>query len=281
MDVTFNNGLYPAADSRYSIFSGLTVLISATEVTALIGAYLWPLFRVSAMVAAAPVFGTRSVPTKVKIMTALAITSVLVPILPVPEVNVFSPLAILIIAQQIMIGLIIGFAVQLVFSAVITGGQIVAMQMGLGFSLMVDPQNGQQSPVLSQFYIVFVVLVYLAINGHLVLVEVLAESFNTMPISAEGLVANDFMQVVRWGGNIFAGGMAIALPAISSLLVVNIAFGLMTRSAPQLNIFAIGFPITMILGFSLVMITLPNVAPKSISLFSEVYHLIQNILGIK
>jgi len=257
------------------------MIISATELTALIGAYLWPLFRVSAMVATAPVFGTRSVPTKVKIVTALAITSILVPILPVPEVDVFSPLAVLIIAQQILIGLIIGFTVQLVFSAVITGGQIVAMQMGLGFSLMVDPQNGSQSPVLSQFYIILVMLVYLAINGHLVLVEVLAESFNTMPISAKGLVAEDFMQIVRWGGNIFAGGMAIALPAIASLLVVNIAFGVMTRSAPQLNIFAIGFPITMLLGFALVTITLPNIAPQSISLFSDVYHLLQTILDIK
>ena len=257
------------------------MIFSATELTALIGAYLWPLFRVSAMVAAAPVFGTRSVPTKVKVMTALAITSILVPILPVPEVDIFNPLSILIIAQQILIGLIIGFAVQLVFSAVITGGQIVAMQMGLGFSLMVDPQNGAQSPVLSQFYTVMVMLVYLSIDGHLVLVEVLAESFKTMPISAQGLVADDFMQVVRWGTNIFAGGLAIALPAIASLLVVNVSFGVMTRSAPQLNIFAIGFPITMMLGFSLVMITLPNIVPQSISLFSEVYHLIQSILGIK
>ena len=257
------------------------MIFSATELTALIGAYLWPLFRVSAMVAAAPIFGTRSVPTKVKVMTALAITSILVPILPAPEVDIFNPLSILIIAQQILIGLIIGFAVQLVFSAVITGGQIVAMQMGLGFSLMVDPQNGAQSPVLSQFYTVMVMLIYLSIDGHLVLVEVLAESFKTMPISAQGLVADDFMQVVRWGTNIFAGGLAIALPAIASLLVVNVSFGVMTRSAPQLNIFAIGFPITMMLGFSLVMITLPNIVPKSISLFSEVYHLIQTILGIK
>ena len=281
MDVEINNGLHATAHSRYTLYNRLAVNISGTELTALIGAYLWPLFRVSAMVAAAPVFGTRSVPTKVKIMTALAITSVLVPILPVPEVNVFSPLAVIVIAQQILIGLIIGFTVQLVFSAVITGGQIVAMQMGLGFSLMVDPQNGSQSPVLSQFYVVMVMLIYLAIDGHLVLIEVLAESFKTMPISSEGLVANDFMQVVRWGANIFAGGMAISLPAIASLLVVNIAFGIMTRSAPQLNVFAIGFPITMMLGFTLVMITLPNIAPQSTSLFSNVYHLIQTILGIK
>lgn len=215
-----------------------------------------------------------------KLITALAITAVLVPILPAPELDVFSPLSFLVIAQQILIGLIIGFTVQLVFSAVITAGQIVAMQMGLGFSLMVDPQNGAQSPVLSQFYILLVMLIYLAIDGHLVMVEVLADSFRTMPISATGLVANDFMQVVKWGTNIFAGGLAIALPAIASLLVVNIAFGVMTRSAPQLNIFAIGFPITMMLGFALVMITLPNVGPQSTNLFTDVYHLIQDILGI-
>ena len=257
------------------------MIVSITELTGLIGAYLWPLFRVAAMVTSAPVFGTRSVPVKVKIMLTLAITSVLVPMLPVPEIDILNPLAFLIIAQQILIGITIGFAVQLVFSAVITGGQIVAMQMGLGFSLMVDPQNGAQSPVLSQFYIVMVTLIYLAVNGHLVLLEVLAESFKTMPISADGLVAKDFMQVVQWGSNVFAGGLAIALPAIASLLVVNIAFGVMTRSAPQLNIFAIGFPITMLLGFALVMLTLPNVAPKSISLFSDVYHLLQSILRIK
>ena len=257
------------------------MIITATEITGLVGSYLWPLFRVAAMVSSAPVFGTRSVPPRVKMLSALAITSVLVPILPVPQVDVFSPLALLIIGQQILIGLVIGFSVQLVFSAVITGGQIVAMQMGLGFSLMVDPQNGAQTPVLSQFYVVMVMLVFLALNGHLVLVEVLADSFKTMPVSAQGLVASDFMQVVKWSTNIFAGGMAIALPAIASLLVVNVAFGVMTRSAPQLNIFAIGFPITMLLGFALVMVTLPNVAPQSTSLFNDVYHLLQNILGAK
>ncbi len=257
------------------------MIISAAEITAMVGAYLWPLFRVAAMVTAAPVFGTRSVPAKIKIMVTLAITSVLVPLLPVPEVDIFSPLAFLVIAQQVLIGLIIGFTVQLVFSAVITGGQIVAMQMGLGFSLMVDPQNGSQSPVLSQFYIVLVMLIYLAINGHLVMLEVLADSFRTMPISAQGLQADDYMQVVKWGSNIFAGGMAIALPAIASLLVVNITFGVMTRSAPQLNIFAIGFPITILIGFALVMVTLSTVAPRSISFFSDVYHLLQNILGIR
>lgn len=257
------------------------MVITATEITALVGAYLWPLFRVAAMVSTAPVFGTRSVPMRVKLISSLAITSIIVPLLPAPEVDVLSPLSVLIIAQQVLIGILMGFTLQLVFSAVITGGQIVAMQMGLGFSLMVDPQNGAQSPVLSQFYVVLVMLIYLALDGHLVLVEVLVDSFKSMPVAATGLVADDFMKVVRWGSQIFAGGLAIALPAIASLLVVNVAFGIMTRSAPQLNIFAIGFPITMVLGFALILITLPNVTPQSTSLFNDVYHLLKQILGIR
>ena len=142
---------------------------SSAEITAIMGAWLWPLFRIGAMVMAAPVFGARSVPTRAKLVITVALTLVIAPLLPpVPAVDVFSPLSFMIIVQQILIGVVMGFAVQLAFSAVITGGQIVAMQMGLGFSLMVDPQNGTQAPVLSQFYVLFAILLYLALNGHLV-----------------------------------------------------------------------------------------------------------------
>lgn len=257
------------------------MLVNASELTALIGAYLFPLFRIAGMVMVAPIFGTRSVPARIKLLMSLALTAAIVPMANIPQVDPLSFPALMIIFQQVFIGIVMGFVVQLVFSAVITGGQIVAMQMGLGFSLMVDPQNGAQAPVLSQFYVIMVMLIYLAMNGHLVLIEVLLDSFKTMPVSSSGLKAESFMQVVRWGAQVFAGGLAIALPAIASLLVVNIAFGIMTRSAPQLNIFAIGFPVTMVLGFALAMITLPSVLPQSVSLFNESYHLIQVITGVR
>lgn len=256
------------------------MVISGPEINALVGSWLWPLFRIGGMVMTAPVFGTRSVPPRVRLMLALAITLVVAPLLPPgPQLPLGSPLMLFLLVQQVLIGVLMGFAVQLVFAAVITGGHTVAMQMGLGFSMMVDPQNGQQAPVLSQFYVLMIILVYLALNGHLVLIEVLVDSFRTLPIGPSGLQAESFRQVVGWGSHIFAGGLALALPAVASLLLVNLAFGIMTRAAPQLNLFAIGFPVTMMIGFAVVLITLPGVIPQAGSLFNQIFHLLTRILA--
>ena len=252
------------------------MLITGAELTAIVGSFLWPLFRVSAVVMTAPIFGAKTVPARVKLMVSLAITAVIVPLLPaMPLVDVFSLQGLYITANQILIGVAIGFTTQLVFSAIIMAGQIIAMQMGLGFSLMVDPQNGQQAPVLSQFYVIMVMLVYLSLNGHLVLVEIIKDGFETLPIAVTGLSTDSIWGIVSWGSYIFSGALGIAIPAIASLLVVNLSFGIMTRAAPQLNIFAIGFPVTMMLGFVLVLLTISNIAPQSNSLFLDVYQLIR------
>lgn len=254
--------------------------VSASELTTLVGAWLWPLFRVAGLVIAGPVTGTKSVPAQIRLMMTLAITLVIVPMLPPhPPVDLISFQSLFIIVQQVLIGILLGFTVQLVFSAVITGGQIIAMQMGLGFSVMVDPQNGGQAPVLSQFYVMMVILVYLALNGHLILIEVLVDSFRTLPIGADGLTMLSFRDVAYRGSQLFAGGLAIALPAVASLLVVNLSFGIMTRAAPQLNLFAIGFPVTMLLGFVLIFITLPSVIPQSTGLFTDVFHFIKQLMA--
>ncbi len=252
--------------------------ISGAEITAWVGSILWPLFRIGAMVMAAPVFGAQAVPARVRVVLALAITAVTVPLLPpMPAVEVFSPPAVLIVVQQVLIGAAMGFAVQMVFSAVITGGQVVAMQMALGFSLMIDPQNGAQTPVLSQLYVMLVILVYLAVDGHLVLIDVLVQSFRVLPVAPEGLAPGDLWRLVEWGAFIFSGAVGIALPAIASLLVVNFAFGIMTRAAPQLNIFAVGFPLTMMLGFAVILATLPGVAPRAVAMFQGVFGLLRTM----
>lgn len=252
------------------------MIISGADIVAWLGTLLWPLFRIGAMVMTAPVFGAQTVPVRVRLVVALALTVLTVPLLPPPpSVELFSADMILIIAQQILIGLMMGFAVQLVFSAVITGGQIIAMQMALGFSLMVDPQNGNQVPVVSQLYVIMVILVYLAMNGHLILIDVMVQSFHSIPVATSGILPDDIWQLASWGTQMFAGAVGIALPAIASLLVVNLAFGVMTRAAPQLNIFAIGFPLTMMLGFGVIFVTLPSVSPQSLSLFDQIHALIR------
>ena len=252
------------------------MVISGSELTAIVGSFLWPLFRISAVVMTAPVFGAKTVPSRVKLMVSLALTIVIVPMLPnMPEVDVFSLQGLYVTANQILIGIAIGFTTQLVFSAIIMAGQIIAMQMGLGFSIMVDPQNGMQAPVLSQFYIIYVLLVYLSLNGHLVLIQIVMDGFETLPIAVTGLSADSIWQIMTWGRYIFSGAIGIAIPAIASLLVVNLSFGIMTRAAPQLNIFAIGFPVTLMLGFALVLLTMSNIAPTSNALFLNVYQVVR------
>jgi len=258
------------------------MVITGAEVTALVGSYMWPMFRIGGLIMSAPLFGSRPVPARIRLGLTLVITFVVVPVVTpaVPAVDALSPSGVLVVIQQVLIGVLMGFALQLVISAVITAGQVIALQMGLGFSLMVDPQNGAQAPVLSQLYVLMVLLVFLGLDGHLVMIEILSDSFRYMPISDKGLVPDDFWQVVSWGSMIFSGAVGIALPAIASLLVVNMAFGIMTRAAPQLNIFAIGFPITMMLGFAVVLLTLPSVIPNSNAMFNRTYHLIQQLLGM-
>ncbi|MDH5444604.1 MAG: flagellar biosynthetic protein FliR [Gammaproteobacteria bacterium] len=258
------------------------MVITGAEVTALVGSYLWPLFRIGGLVMSAPLFGSRPVPARIRLGLTVAISIVVVPLLSpsTPQVDALSPSGVLIVIQQVLIGVMMGFAFQLVVSAVITGGQVVALQMGLGFSLMVDPQNGAQAPVLSQLYVLMVLLVFLGLDGHLVMIEILTDSFKYMPVSDKGLVPDNLWQLVSWGSMIFSGAVGLALPAIAALLIVNMSFGVMTRAAPQLNIFAIGFPITMMIGFAVVLLTLPSVVPNSNGMFNQIYHLVQQMLGM-
>lgn len=253
---------------------------TGAEINAWVGAFFWPFVRIAAMIMTAPLFSARSIPMRIRLGMALAITLVVAPMLPaMPQVDPFSPAALLILLQQVLIGLSFGFVIEMVFTAIITGGHLVAMQMGLGFAAMVDPQNGTQVPVLSQFYLMMMTLVFLSLNGHLILIHVLVDSFKVMPVATTGLVPDNLWQIALWGGHLFSGAVSIALPAIASLLIVNLAFGVMTRAAPQLNIFSIGFPLTMLLGFVVVFVTLPSVLPQSEQLWLGAFNLLRGLTG--
>jgi len=164
-----------------------------------------------------PIFGGRLVPVRVRLILALVITYVLVPVIPpVPAVEPFSGEGVAIVVQQLLIGLAMAFILQLVFAAMVLGGQSVAMSMGLGFASMVDPQNGIQVPVVGQYYVVVATLLFLAMNGHLALIVVLAESFQIMPIGVNGIGLNGIWDVVAWTGYMFSGAVLIALPAVTA-----------------------------------------------------------------
>lgn len=240
------------------------------ELLRTVNSLIWPFLRVSAFFLAAPIFGARSVSVRVRVALALMIAWALAPLVDAPAISALSAVGLLISAQQIALGLGMGFIFQLAFSAVVIAGQNIAMTMGLGFASALDPQNGVQVPVVSQLYLIFATLLFLAIDGHLLFVQGLHESFTLLPLGAPW--PQDLPWVLSlWAGRMFAAGLLIALPALAGLLLVNIAFGVVTRAAPQLNIFAVGFPVTLLVGFLLIMLSLPTYAPLFSALLSDTF----------
>ncbi|MBQ0721739.1 MAG: flagellar biosynthetic protein FliR, partial [Gammaproteobacteria bacterium] len=236
------------------------MIFSEQQIMLWASSFFWPLLRISSMFVSIPVFSGRFVSTKIIVGAALAVTFFTIPLLPEqPPIEVMSHEGLMTGLQQILIGLIMGFVLQLVFSAVVFAGQGIAYSMGLGFASMVDPATGVSVPVISQFYLVLSTLLFLTLGGHLVLIEMLIESFHTLPIGTEGIERSDLWSVIAWSSRLFSAGLLMALPAMTSLLMVNVAFGVVTRAAPQLNIFAVGFPITLVLGALLMWITVPSV----------------------
>lgn len=217
--------------------------------------YVWPFFRISGLVMVAPVFGARLVPMRVRLALSLALTMAIAPGLPPTAVSSSLVLNGLLIAHEILVGVAIGFGVQMIFDALVIGGQTIAMSMGLGFAMMVDPQRGVSVPVVSQFFVIVGILVFLALGGHLALIRLLADSFEVLPVG-RFLDASSLWTVLGWGTQLFAGAVRIALPAVAGLLVVNIAFGVMSRAAPTLNLFAVGFPVTLLLGFLILLLNI-------------------------
>lgn len=233
--------------------------LSNGQIGTWVASFMLPMFRIVALLMTMPIIGTSLVPRRVRLYLALAITVVVAPVLPpMPEVNALDLTALLLIAEQIIIGAGLGLFLQLFFHSFVIAGQIISTQMGMGFASMVDPTNGVSSAVIGQFFTMLVTLVFLGMNGHLVVIETLIESFTTMPVGS-GLLVSNFWTLANGLGWVMAAGLKLVLPTITALLVVNIAFGVMTRAAPQLNIFSIGFPLTLVLGFVILWISLADI----------------------
>jgi flagellar biosynthetic protein FliR len=242
---------------------------------------LWPLFRIGAMLMVMVTIGGSSVPSRIRGLLALAITVMVAPILPqAPAVDLFSLPGMLISAQQVLIGVAMGFVSLLMLNTFVLAGQIIGMQTSLGFASMVDPSNGQQVPLVGQFYLLLSSLLFFAIDGHLIMIQMVVTSFETLPIGV-GLSPANFNQIAEFGGWMFATALTIALSAATALLLINFSFGVMTRAAPQLNIFAIGFPITMLSGLLVLWLTLGGILPHFQSVWEQVQVLMCDLLALQ
>lgn len=222
---------------------------------------LYPLARILAMIATSPIFGNKQVPVRVKIGLSVLLTIIIAPTVEgLPSVGVGSPLGLLIIVQQIIIGVAMGFSMRLIFTAVEMAGEFAGLQMGLGFASFYDPVNASFTPIVAQLLGFLASLIFLALNGHLLLISGLAESFHTLPIG--GMIQKKgFMEFANWGGSIFEFALQISLPVLAAMLITNLALGILTRAAPQLNLFAVGFPITLAIGFMVLALSMPYLSP--------------------
>lgn len=224
----------------------------------MIASFIWPLTRILGLIAIAPPFGNNSVPVQVKLMLGVTLAMIVAPTIPpLTQADPLSVTGIMILMQQLVIGMAMGFMVRVVFAGIEMAGEVIGLTMGLGFATFFDPQTKGRSSAISQVLVLVATLLFLTLNVHLSLFAALIESFKTIPISTSLTMGFSFQKLAIWGEQIFIISMRLSLPIVAALLITNIALGILTRAAPQLNLFGIGFPITIGVGFLMLSMTMP------------------------
>ena len=252
--------------------------LDLAQLSILLGSVLWAMGRVAGLFLVAPVFGATVLPARIRVGLIMLLTMVLAPLAPA-RIDPMSAGGIATMAGQLLIGAAVGFVLRLTFEAVAFGGQLVAQSMSLGFAEVVNPQGGGSSPVLNQFYLLLVTLLFLAMDGHLRLIALLAESFRTLPPGTGAISPDGLHAVAVFGGQLFSGAVRVALPAMTALLVVNMGFGAISRAAPSMNLFAVGFPITLCLGFIALWLSLRALPGAFGSLEESAWSVMRELLG--
>ena len=237
------------------------ISIGSAQIDAWIVAFIFPLTRILGFIATAPLLSSTGVPRRTRLILGLAIAVALTPSLPaMPTVQPASLAGLWIMAQQMLVGIGMGFAVKIIFTAFDLAGEFIGTQMGLGFATFYDPLNSSQTPVIAEFINLLALLLFLSMNGHLLYLATLAQSFAAIPISATPLGAGSWLNLAELGGKIFSAGLLLSLPVMAALMITNVALAVLTRAAPQLNLFALGFPLTLMGGFVALAISLNYLA---------------------
>lgn len=259
--------------------------VTTAQMNLWIAAFIWPLTRILGLIAAAPLYGNVSVPAPLKIAFGVVLSLIIAPGLhDLPVVDPMSMAGLLILMQQLVIGLSMGFAMRVVFAGVEMAGEVIGLTMGFGFATFFDPQSQGRTSAISQFLSLLMLMLYLAANVHLMMIATLFDSFKTLPIAAGPMGAHGVQTIAAWGGLIFSSGVQLSLPIIAALLITNAALGILTRAAPQLNIFGIGFPIALGAGLVMISLALPYLTSPLLRLLQngiEQIQLITTVPGLK
>ena len=232
--------------------------LSEPQILAWLTPLIWPFLRALALLASLPVFSQRAVPMRVKIGLALLIALAAQPSLPpMPVIALDTPAAVLTLLQQLLVGLTLGFAVRLVFAAVELGGELIGLQMGLNFAGFFDPSTASQGTASGRFFGTLVAFLFVLSNSHLAVIGALARSFEVFAVGAEPFAFLRRTLPQQWGAEVFTLGLWIALPLVGMLMFVNLVLGVISRVAPQISVFSVGFPVTVSIGLIGMLLTLP------------------------
>ncbi|MFZ6817448.1 flagellar biosynthetic protein FliR [Undibacterium sp. Ji22W] len=254
------------------------VSINSNELIALIASFLWPLTRILGFISIAPPIGNNGVPVQVKLTLGVFLALIVAPSIPeLKQVDLISITGIAVLMQQLIIGLAMGFVVRLMFAGVEMAGEVIGLTMGLGFATFFDPQTKGRSSAISQFLVIITTLIFLSLNMHLAMFEALINSFKSIPVSTSLNMGFSVQRIAIWGEEIFKIGMLISMPMVAALLITNIALGILTRAAPQLNLFGIGFPITIAVGFLMLSLILPYLLLPLENMFQQSLDLINGL----
>jgi flagellar biosynthetic protein FliR len=252
--------------------------VSSAQLNAWLAGLMFPLARILGLIASAPLLSNRTVPLRIRLAVGLAAAMAILPALPpMPAIPADSWIALGILVHQAFIGIAIGFMMRLFFAAVDVAGEMIGLQMGLSFAVFFNPQTGGQSSVVAEFLGLLTLLVFLALNGHLMLIQIVTMSFEWLPVG-EPTHHKAWLLLVRYAAVMFASGVLLALPMVAALLITNIALGVLTRAAPQLNLFAVGFPITLSAGMLMLLLSMSAFGPMLQHLLENGFEAIDQLL---
>jgi flagellar biosynthetic protein FliR len=253
--------------------------IAVTELMARFYALIWPMLRISALLVAAPIFSLRALNLRIRIVLAMAITWLVFPMHEWPSIDPLSAQGLLEILNQIMIGLLMGLMLQVVTAAIVVAGQSIANAIGLSMATMIDPNMGNV-PVISQFLLVLGTLIFVGLGGHALLLSLVVESFNSLPIGGDLMNTESMKHVIAWSSMLFLGALLTALPVMVALLFINIGLGVATRAAPSLNIFSVGFPAMVFAGFAVLVMALPSIGQRIQWLWMQGFFHVRGLVGL-
>ncbi|WP_461537469.1 flagellar biosynthetic protein FliR [Spongorhabdus nitratireducens] len=253
-------------------------MFTSAEITAWVGQLIWPACRIGAALWLMPLFGNGSLPRHIRLVLTVSLAWLATDIVDTsPAVEPFSAAGLLVCFNQALIGLAFGFILQLWLAVFAFAGQFMSMQMGLAMAVMNDPSSGASTPILGKWLQTFAILIFLSLNGHLIAVDILLESFRTIPLQGGALINVQLKDMAMQGAWLFSAGLIMALPVVISMLLVNLAFGVMNRASPQFNIIALGFPMTLMFGMITLLLTFSSLPDLIINFTDHALLMMQDL----